>query len=113
MAEEARDDVAAEEVVGRQPVPLHDRRRARLRRGVVLGVVLRVLRVRVVHGGDRRDAHPVKVASRMRRVALEIPMKRPIVASDDKRITRPREVIHSDVLVSGRSQPADGIEEEL
>ena len=112
VAEEARDDLAAEDVVGRDAAALHGREAARLHRGVVLGVVLRVLEVHVVDRADRRDAHPVEVAPGVRRVALEVARERPVLLRLHDLVVGEREVVHPDVDVPGVHEALDARDED-
>ena len=112
MAEEAGDHLAAQVVVLGEAVPLHGRREARGAGRPVRLVVLRVLRVDVVHLADRRDAEAVQVAPGVGRVPLEVPVQGPVDLGLHDLVVRQGEVVHPDVDVAGRRELLDARDED-
>src|ERR1700740_127323 len=68
---------------------------------LIIGNLAAVLRVAFAYRADRADAHSIEVGARFRRVTLKIAVQRAIALRNGKFVTRLREMIHADVVISG------------
>src|SRR6202007_2230159 len=71
-----------------------------------------ILRITRTDTADRADAHAVEVGTRFSRVALKIPVQRAVPLRYGQLVTRPGEVIHADVVVSGMKEVFEACPED-
>ena len=104
---------ATREVVGGQLQAARHRQPAGVEHGVVAVEALHVLAVGRSDAADRRDAETEQVRFRHRRIALEVALQPPLPLRHGEIVLRLREMIHSDIHVTGACQPADCQRENL
>ena len=79
VAQQSADDRSAEDVVVVQLYAAHGRKLLPFDRGVVILQIPLILRIDPIDAADRAHSQPEQIGAGLRRVALEIPVQRPVV----------------------------------
>src|SRR5579885_3817371 len=104
MAEQARDDGAAQAIVFAEPITAHGGDAAALDRFGIARQFPVILGIRGANRADCAHTHAIEVRAGFGRVPLEIPVQGTLPLSNRQLIVAFGEMIHADIEVTGAEE---------